>query len=65
MKRLIKTKDDFLKLFYRLETGAIEHDFNDVPCFAPKGVIEKLKASNDFAEDILAYCGLENNHTYI
>lgn len=64
MKRLIKTKDDFLELFNRIEAGSVEHDFNEVPCFAPKGVIEKLKASNDFAGDILTYCGLENNHTY-
>lgn len=64
MKRLIKTKEDFLELFTRLAPNTNNEDFNGVPCFAPKGVIEKLKASDNFASDIMAYCSLPNNHTY-
>lgn len=64
MKNLIKTKDDFLELFNKLFPDQIAEDFNGVPCFAPKGVVDKLKASEDFKGDILIYCGLENNHTY-
>lgn len=63
-KRLFKHKEDFLELFNRIESDSIVQDFNGVPCFAPKDGIKKLKDSNDFAGDILMFCGLKNDSTF-
>ena len=64
MKRVIKTKEEFLDLFDRLPSNSISEDFNGVPCFYPKGVIDKLQTGDDFASDILTFCSLPDNHTY-
>lgn len=63
-KQYFKNKEDFLELFNRIESDSIVQDFNGVSCFAPEGVLKKLKDSKDFAGDILLLCGLENNSTF-
>lgn len=63
-KRFFKNKEDFLELFNKIKSDSIVQDFNGVSCFAPEGVLKKLKDSKDFAGDILLLCGLKNNSTF-
>ena len=63
-KRFFKNKEDFLELFNKIKSDSIVQDFNGVSCFAPEGVLKKLKDSKDFAGDILLLCGLKNTSTF-
>ncbi len=63
-KTFIRTKEDFLDLFNRIIPDSITENFSEVPCFEPKGVLDKLIHSDNFVKDILFYCNLPQNHTF-
>lgn len=63
MKRVIKTKEEFLDLFDRLTMG-LGKDFNDILCGSAFKVKEKIQKNEYKLSDLFKICGIPYNKTY-